>query len=73
MEQVNNELIYGDWAALRSNPNIIIRVELINPNGIVDFRSQRNSAPLHAHISELIKITNPKLIADLECNYHQFE
>lgn len=73
MEQVNDELIYGDWAALRSNPNIIIRVELINPNGIVDFRSQRNSASQHAHISELIKITNPKLIADLERNYHQFE
>jgi len=73
MEQTDSVLMYGDWASLRSNPSIIIRVELINPNGIVDFRSQRKSAPQCAHISQLIKITNPELIDELERNYHQFE
>lgn len=73
MKQVNDELKYGDWASLRSNPSIMIRVELINPNGIVDFRSQRQSAPQYAHKSQRIKITNPYLIVELERNYHQLE
>lgn len=66
---MEDEIKYGDWAYLKSNPEIIIRVEIINPNGIVDFRRQREEEPYYAYLDELVKITDKTLTDELDSAY----
>lgn len=62
------EIKEGDWVHMKSKPEVMIKVRFINPNGIVDFRDQRIEIPQHAHISDLEKITDENIIAELEAN-----
>ena len=71
MDILNTDISYGDWVYLKNNPDVEIKVELINPNGIVDFRRQRSEYPKSANISDLIRITDEQKIYDLERKYHQ--
>ena len=59
---MNSENIkFGDWVYLKSNPEIKIKVKLIS-NEIVDFRNQRTEEPCYAYIQDLVKITDESII-----------
>lgn len=60
---------YGDWVYLKSNPEIIIKVTIINPNHTIDFRSQRIEPPYFAYEDDVVKITDKNIIAGLEIEY----
>ena len=70
---MEDNIKYGDWVYLKSNPDIRIKVTLINPNNIVDFREQRTEEPKSAYLHELEKITDEELIIELEFTYQQLQ
>jgi hypothetical protein len=47
---------YGDWVYLKSAPEIKVKVTIINPNRIIDFRSQRSEPPYFAHEEDVVKL-----------------
>lgn len=60
----------GDWIYLKSNPEIRIKVRLINPNGSIDFRDQRSEEPFSAFLDEVVKITDKNIIDELNIKYN---
>lgn len=63
---------YGDWVYLKSAPEIKVKVTIINPNRIIDFRSQRSEPPYFAHEEDMVKITDENIIMELEVNLPDF-
>ena len=61
----------GDWIYLKSNPKIRVKVTILNPNHIIDFRSQRKEPPYFAHEDDVTKITDKNIIEELEIEYNK--
>lgn len=50
---VLNRSVNIEWGCLISNPDVIFRIDMINPNGRIEYHLPNDTQRHHPHLSEI--------------------
>lgn len=63
---MKQEIEYGNVVRLKSDNNIVGRIKIVNPNGILEYKTKDGKERHYAHRSKLELETDPDIIAEFD-------
>lgn len=60
-----DQIITGDWVCLKNNPQVKFKVLILNPNGMIVYRSKENNEYLSVHTSEVELLDDTESLSEI--------